>query len=371
MTNAANPSARVLDDPEGANGASDSPASAPIAGDRLRVCLAASGGGHVRQLLDLEPAWSQHDYFFVTEDTALGRSIAQDHPCEFVAHFALGQAKLGGPLKMALSALSNVVRSTAMVLRRRPDVVVSTGAGSVYFSLLVAKLLGAKIVVIESFARFDNLSAFARLAGPLADRKVVQSPALARLWPDAAVFDPLKILDGQRPPKRKLLFATVGATLPFDRMIEAVATLKAAGDISEEVVLQTGVGGLAPAGLQVDETLPFDQMLAHLREADIVVCHGGTGSLITALRQGCRVVAMPRLPALGEHYDNHQSEITAAFAARGLIAVANSPDELRAALETVRGREPVSATSEPTALTAWLAAQLEDWSSQKTKRRRA
>jgi len=371
MTNAATPSARALDDPAGASLAADSPAPAPAAGPRLRVCLAASGGGHVRQLLDLEPAWSQHDYFFVTEDTALGRSIADDHPSEFVAHFARGQARLAGPLKMAASALTNLAQSVALVLRRRPDVVVSTGAGSVYFTTLVAKLLGAKIVVIESFARFDNLSAFSKLAGPLADRKVVQSPALARLWPDAAVFDPMRILEGQRPPKQALLFATVGATLPFDRMIEAVASLKAAGEIPEEVILQTGVGGVAPAGLKADETLPFDQMLAHLREADIVVCHGGTGSLITALRQGCRVIAMPRLPALGEHYDNHQSEITAAFAARGLIAVANSPEELRTALALVRGRDPVSATSEPKALTAWLAAQLDDWSADKKKRRRA
>ena len=62
---------------------------------KLRVCLAASGGGHVRQLLDLEPAWSRHDYFFVSEDTALSRSIADKHPMRYVPHVALGQARLG------------------------------------------------------------------------------------------------------------------------------------------------------------------------------------------------------------------------------------------------------------------------------------
>jgi UDP-N-acetylglucosamine transferase subunit ALG13 len=91
-----------------------------------------------------------------------------------------------------------------------------------------------------------------------------------------------------------------------------------------------------------------------LHDASIVVCHGGTGSLITALRQGCRVIAMPRMMDKGEHYDNHQAEITNAFAARGLIAVANSPDELREALKIVRARTPILATTDPQELLEYL-----------------
>ena len=54
----------------------------------LRVALAGSGGGHVRQLLDLERVWSNFEAFFVTEDTPLGRSIAERHTAHFVPHFA-------------------------------------------------------------------------------------------------------------------------------------------------------------------------------------------------------------------------------------------------------------------------------------------
>jgi UDP-N-acetylglucosamine--N-acetylmuramyl-(pentapeptide) pyrophosphoryl-undecaprenol N-acetylglucosamine transferase len=106
------------------------------------------------------------------------------------------------------------------------------------------------------------------------------------------------------------------------------------------------LGGAAPAGLEVVETLGFDEVQAILQRASIVVCHGGTGSLITALRAGCHVIAMPRLPELGEHYDNHQSEITQAFAQRGLIQVANSTDELREAVERTRDRTRIVATTD-------------------------
>lgn len=322
---------------------------------RLKVCLAASGGGHLRQLIDLEPAWSAHDSFFVTEDTGLSRSLSARFETFFVEHVALGQGRLGAPLKMIIAALRNFWQSAAIVFAQRPDVVITTGAGSAFFTVLWARLFGARIVLIESFARFESLSAFARVAGPLAHERVVQSAALSRFWPSAPVFDPLRILDGERPAKEPILFATVGATLPFDRLVASVDEVRRRGLISEAVVAQTGVGGLQAEGMDCYETLPFEHILDLLRRTDIVVCHGGTGSLITALREGCRVISMPRRFDLGEHYDNHQVEISEAFAARGLISVAHTVEELAAALEAARSRPPVMATSDPAALNAHLA----------------
>lgn len=320
----------------------------------IRICLAGSGGGHVRQLLDLEAAWGKHDHFFISEDTALSRSIGENHRTHYVAHVALGQARLGAPWRMVSAGLRNFFQTGRIICRERPDILISTGAGAVFFAVVWARLVGARVVIVESFARFHRPSVFAKLAAPFAHHKVVQSKALEGHWPDAAVFDPLRILHTPRPAKKPLLFATVGAILPFDRLVAMVAELKARGEIPEDVIIQTGAGGLRPDGLKTHETLSFDAMQAQLRDADIVVCHGGTGSLITALRQGCRIVAVPRLFSHGEVYDDHQAEITQAFAQRGLIAVANTTEELSAALRTVRARDPISATSDPRELISHL-----------------
>lgn len=321
---------------------------------RLRLCLAASGGGHVRQLLDLEPVWSQHDYFFVTEETSLGESLQAEHPTYFVPHVAMGQVRIGGPLRMIASAAKNFVQSAKIIFRERPDIVISTGAGAVFFSVLWGRLTGAKIVIIESFARFDRPSIFGRLAAPFAHRLVIQSPALAPFYPRAKIFDPLRILPGDPPPKKPLLFATVGATLPFERLVNSVVELKTRGWTDCHVILQTGAPSPPVEGVETYETLPFGRIQELLRDAEIVVCHGGTGSLITALRQGCYVIAMPRLMELSEHYDNHQAEITQAFADRGLIAIANSAQEIAKAIETMRARKPVMATTDPKELVADL-----------------
>jgi UDP-N-acetylglucosamine--N-acetylmuramyl-(pentapeptide) pyrophosphoryl-undecaprenol N-acetylglucosamine transferase len=335
---------------------------------RLRLCLAASGGGHVRQLLDLQQVWAGHDYFFVTEDTALGRTLAEQHRTYFLPHFAWGQAKLGTPFLMLARAAASLFRSAQIILRERPQVVISTGAGAIFFPVVLARLLGATVVVIESFARFEKPSLFGRMAAPFAHHFIVQSPKLASHYPRAHVFDPLRILEGSPPPKSELLFATVGATLPFDRLIESVDELNKQGAIPERVIMQTGLGGRTPPGIDVFETLPFQQVQDILREASIVVCHGGTGSLITALRQGCQVISLPRRFHLGEHYDDHQAEITEAFVNRGLVLMANSTEELRAALVQARTRAPIMATTDPVQLVAFLETLLSLPAAERTKR---
>lgn len=331
-------------------------------GRRIRICLAASGGGHVRQLLDLEPVWAKHDHFFVTEPTALGRSIAEKHRTHFVDHFALGQAKLGHPLQMARSGFTNLGQSIRAIRVERPDIVISTGAGAVLFACLVGRFSGAPFISIDSFARFDRPSAFARMAKPFATSVVVQSSALKQVWPDALLFDPLKTLDLAIPRKEDLIFVTVGATLGFERMINSVADMKRQGRIRERIIFQVGSGSI-PTNMgdevEVVRELPFDDVQALLQRARIVVTHGGTGSLITALRAGCNVIAMPREFARKEHYDDHQSEITCAFAARGLILAAHNASEMEAALEQARQRTPTPATTDPSELRAFLENEIE------------
>lgn len=333
-------------------------------GRPLKICLAASGGGHLRQILDLEIVWKHHDYFFVTEDTALGRTLAKEHPVELVDHYALGQARLGHPLRMLGLAWRNFWQSVAIFRRHKPDVVISTGAGAVFFAVLLARLRGAKFLYIESFARFDNPSAFGKMVKWFATITFVQSAALKKIWPDAELFDPFLVLDEPRPPKQDLTFVTVGATLPFPRLIRAALELKRAGGLPGEVVVQYGDEEVADPGIPgvtLRRTIPFDDIQRMLRDADMVICHGGTGSMITALRAGCRVIAFPRRHDLGEHYDDHQEEICRIFANRGLVQSVWNDEDLGAAVTAAKASEPIIATTDHPALAARLNDLLAQW----------
>lgn len=319
-----------------------------------RICLAASGGGHVRQLLDLRSVWQDRNYVFVTEPTPLGDSIAAEHPTHFVDHFAWGQARLGRWRDMVGSAFANMRKSVAIIRKERPRVIVTTGAGSMAPLILFGRIAGARIVLIDSFARFHSPSLFARIAGRLAHVRIAQSAASGAKWPGALAFDPFVPLDDQRPAKQPLLFATVGATLPFPRMVDWVEQARRDGLMPARVILQVGDGGRQPDGIECHDGLPFDQLTAIVADADVVVCHGGTGSIITALQRGCHVIVIPREFARGEHYDDHQSEIAEAFAQRGLIQIARSYDDFAGALRAIPARTARMATTRPEALASWL-----------------
>lgn len=335
----------------------------------VKILLAASGGGHLRQLLDLESVWSRHPHVFVTTDYALGRSVAVRHRVHFVREYGFGMWHQQRRLAMTWAMLINVCQSVRVVLRERPTLVITTGAAAIFWSILLARLFGARLVSIESFARFEAPSVYGNLVRRFADDLVVQSEKLKAAWPEAHVFDPLRILDTPRPNKEPRVFVTVGALTPFDRMVAAVLAAKGQGLLPEALLVQTGRGSrFAPGALgdtRFTESLDFDSIQAELARADIVVCHGGTGSIITALREGCRVIAMPRQFARGEAFDDHQQEIVTAFAARGLLIAADDADDLPHALAAARAMTPVRATTDPQALRIFLTRVIDELSAPK------
>lgn len=332
---------------------------APVAG--VRIALVASGGGHLRQLLDLRPFWEAHDVHFITEPTPLARSLAASHTVHLVPHFAFGQFRRDPFWSVARTAWRNLRGSWRALGAWRPRLIISTGAGSAFFSVLIGKLLGSRFILIESFARFETPSLFGRLARPFADAIIVQSERLRGAWPTAEVFDPFVHLGPAPGAKEDLGLVTVGTVMPFDRLVGGVASLSPGEGRPARIVAQVGEGGVRPVNVEARETIEFDEMSALLDRANVVFCHGGTGSLITALRSGCRIVAMPRSARLGEHYDDHQQEIVSAFAARGLIEVANEASELQPALERALARPPQRATTDYSALIERLRSLTKQW----------
>lgn len=84
-----------------------------------------------------------------------------------------------------LSWIIGAVLSGYIAIIERPDVVISTGAGIVVFFCVFAKLLGAKLIFIESMARIERPTLTARFLYPFADLFIVQWPGLQKYLPRA------------------------------------------------------------------------------------------------------------------------------------------------------------------------------------------
>lgn len=136
---------------------------------RPRVLAVASGGGHWVQLLRLRPAFEGAAVHYATVDPS-----ARDAVAPAPVHL-YPDANRDTKLRLILTAL----RLALIVLRVRPDVVVSTGAAGGYLAIRIARLLGARTVFLDSIANTRQLSVSARLAQRVADVVLSQWPAVA------------------------------------------------------------------------------------------------------------------------------------------------------------------------------------------------
>ena len=104
-----------------------------------------------------------------------------------------------------------------------------------------------------------------------------------------------------------MIFVTVGThEQPFNRLVKKVDALVANGSIQEEVVMQTGFSTFKPEHCKWQKMMSFDEMQKNLKNARIVITHGGPSSFIEALQFGKVPIVVPRQERFHEHVNNHQ-----------------------------------------------------------------
>jgi UDP-N-acetylglucosamine transferase subunit ALG13 len=127
-----------------------------------------------------------------------------------------------------------------------------------------------------------------------------------------------------------VIFVTLGTQVfQFDRLLRALDAMP--GD--EPLVVQCRRAAVRPRRAEWHDYLSYEDLLARLREARVVVCHAGVGSVLTALEQGRRPVVVPRLHAFGEAVDDHQLPFARRLAAAGHVTLVEDVGGLAAALE--------------------------------------
>jgi len=137
---------------------------------RRRVLFVSSSGGHWVQLRRLRPAfegWSPH-----YASTNPGYRSTVDPGERF---FAVPEATRWNKVRLVYQAVSVLW----VVLRTRPDVVVSTGASPGFFALLFGRLLRRETIWVDSIANVDEMSLSGQQARRFATLWLTQWPHLA------------------------------------------------------------------------------------------------------------------------------------------------------------------------------------------------
>ncbi|MCI8565817.1 MAG: beta(1,3)galactosyltransferase EpsH [Lachnospiraceae bacterium] len=133
-----------------------------------------------------------------------------------------------------------------------------------------------------------------------------------------------------------MIFVTVGSQkFPFDRLIQKVDQMIRKGLI-HEVFMQTGTSRYVPGcpHQAFCEQERFDELM---ETCDLLITHGGAGTMVDAVKRGKRAVVVPRLARYGEHVDDHQMELAMQFQEMNLLCACPDVEQLPEVLSKIRG----------------------------------
>lgn len=133
-----------------------------------------------------------------------------------------------------------------------------------------------------------------------------------------------------------MIFVTLGSQkFQFNRLLKKLDNLVKNSKIKEEIFAQIGYSDYKPQNYKYKDFVDRDQFKDIMSKSDIVITHGGTGAIITAVKQEKKVIAMPRLAKYGEHVDDHQIQIVKEFEDSGIIKAVYDIEDLEKALISI------------------------------------
>ncbi|MCG8317578.1 MAG: hypothetical protein MI976_30540 [Pseudomonadales bacterium] len=134
-----------------------------------KVLAVASGGGHWVQLLRLRHTFDQHDVEWLTTGMGFSDSV-----------FGKTHVVTDANLWNKLALIRMFIQVFFIILKVRPDVVISTGAAPGFAAILLGRMFGAKTIWIESIANVDELSKSGEKVGRWAHIWLTQWEHLAK-----------------------------------------------------------------------------------------------------------------------------------------------------------------------------------------------
>lgn len=104
-----------------------------------------------------------------------------------------------------------------------------------------------------------------------------------------------------------MIFVTVGThEQAFDRLLKKMDELKESGKLKHDVFIQSGYSNYEPRFCEFKKMIGFDEMYQMTAKADIVITHGGPGSIMLPMSMNKKPIVVPRQHKYDEHVDDHQ-----------------------------------------------------------------
>ncbi|MBR1884197.1 MAG: polysaccharide biosynthesis protein [Clostridia bacterium] len=151
------------------------------------VMYVASAGGHLSELLELEPLFKKHSKVIITEKTESTLKLKEKYDLKYVAYGSKQYM-----YKYIFIFPYNIIKAMYYILKYRPKVIITTGAHTGGIFVTVGKILGKKTIYIESMAKVDSLSQTGKFVYNKVDKFYVQWEDLCKKYDKCKYLGRLK-----------------------------------------------------------------------------------------------------------------------------------------------------------------------------------
>ena len=153
-----------------------------------KVLFISSTGGHLDELMQLEPIFKKYNYFIITEKDKSTNKLKDIYKRRInYLHYGTRQKKITYPFIFIFNSL----KSLYLYIKIRPNYIISTGSHTAVPLCYIAKLFGSKIIFIETFANIHKKSLSGKLIYPIANLFIVQWEDMLKLYPKAIFGGPI------------------------------------------------------------------------------------------------------------------------------------------------------------------------------------
>lgn len=147
-----------------------------------KVLFISSTGGHLSEMMQLKSMFDRYEYHIITEKTKSNQKLKETYggKIDFLIYGTKDHI-FSYPFKL----IANCFKSLYFYFKIRPDFIVTTGAHTAGPMCCIGKLLGSRIIYIETFANKDTKTITGKLIYRFADLFIVQWESMLKLYPKA------------------------------------------------------------------------------------------------------------------------------------------------------------------------------------------
>ena len=137
-----------------------------------------------------------------------------------------------------------------------------------------------------------------------------------------------------------MIFVTLGTNdKSFERLLVEIDKQIELGNIKDKVVVQSGFTKYSSKNMKIVDLMSMDEFTDNIKKCDVLITHGGVGTILDAIKCGKKIIAFPRLSKYKEHVNDHQIEIINEFCENGYILTGEVSD-LCKILDDIRSFSP-------------------------------